>query len=103
MPPTAPDNLELLNKNNTITLCWKSSTDNMDKLTSHPVTYAIEVSTDNGITWLPYIDGIQGLYYILETLECGIPYHFRVKSHNRFGYSEATNAVKFVRGSYNKF
>lgn len=69
----------------------------------YPETYSIEVSTDDGMTWLSLIDDNQGLDYELNELEFGIPYQFRVQAHNSLGSSEATNPVKFVRGKKYKF
>lgn len=61
-------------------------------------TYTIDISTDDGKNWVPYIDGLQELSFTTETLEYGVPYRFRVKTQNRNGYSESTNFVKYFRG-----
>lgn len=74
-------------------LGWKS-TSTTEKLTTYPETYSIEISTDDGKTWYPYIKGYKELYYNFNTLIKGIPYQFRVKAHNTLGSSEATDSVE---------
>lgn len=101
-PSTAPKDLEVLMVNSNVTLCWKSASPEDQRL-SHPLTYSIEVSTDNGMSWISHIDGLQGITYTLDMLEYGKPYQFRVKAHNRYGSSDATHPVMFVRGIFKKF
>lgn len=97
-PPSTPENLEVLITDN---LIWNSAFSE-GQIDCHE-TYSIEVSNDSGMNWSILIDGLQGLDYQLDTLPKGIPYLLRVKAHNRFGYSKATNPVKFFRGNNDKF
>lgn len=65
----------------------------------YPETYSIEVSIDDGLSWLLHTDGLQELCHTLDTLHYGIPYYVRVKAHNKFGTSDAKNPLKYIRGN----
>ncbi|CAG2190875.1 TTN [Mytilus edulis] len=95
-PPSAPQTLEVLMENNTVILCWKSST-SRERLISNPETYSIEMSSDDGKSWSLLADGLERLEHKWDATPIGECYHFRVKAHNKFGSSEVTNPVKFVR------
>lgn len=99
-PPTTPENLAVVMENNTVTLRWKSASSTTT--ISNPVTYSIELSTNDGKHWLPFSTGLKEPEYQCDTLSYGTSYLFRVKALNRFGSSEATNPVKFVRGNCDK-
>lgn len=81
------------------TLRWKSALTTLE-LIKYPVTYSIEVSTDRGRIWVQLIADLQQTCYDFDIvdLDLGTLYQFRVKAHNAFGSSRATDPLEFLRG-----
>lgn len=94
--PAEPQNPEVLIENNAFILRWQSIS-TVDKKIWNPVTYSVELSTDNGVNWLLHADGVQELFLKLDILDYGKPYQLRVKAHDMFGSSEPTSPVRFLK------